>query len=464
MYLFGDDIFDAMRSSLFEGKYLDVDDKKCAARRVLCSNKRQFISNSYKQRKKLLVQPRGGFGTVEKHTSLLKALQQAGADVLPCTIDSNTRLNDFQFLDEIFENSEKKEVFLQQLNGFPLIHHGHNVLYNAHKDIGLPVSLRHGSPDPRILCEVALMSGIYEIEGGGICYNLPYSRDYPIGLALRNWAYVDKLCASLSTDEKPISRESFGPLTATLVPPFMVITVQILEMLMALDKGVKFFSVSFGQMGNLKQDYVTAESMRRVISHFTDKYDQKDKPTISLVYHHWMGAFPTSEEHSNALISIGTMSAKICEADKIVIKTTSEARSIPDETVNSKAIKLVDYLIRYSKDLPHFSWSEVEEEVELLVEQALFLINEILKYSDILEVCVIRAIEMGLIDIPFSPHQKNQGMLWCMRDEEKNIRVSDFGRVPTITEFKKFELMQSNSGSKSNSISGILDDINAMIS
>ena len=253
---------------------------------------------------------------------------------------------------------------------------------------------------------------------------------------------MDKLCAFLSTEDKPISREGFGPLTATLVPPFMVIIVQVLEMLMALDKGVKCFSLSFGQMGNLQQDFITAAAMRKVASYFVDRLKQKFQPRINLVYHQWMGAFPVNTEHAQALISLGTISAKLCRANKIVIKTVAEAHSIPDEKTNMQAVQLVDFLIKHSGVLPDFNSSEVKEEIDILVEQVIFVLNKILSLDEILEVSVIKAIELGFIDIPFAPHQKNAGLLWCARDNHKNIRVVDFGNIPTTKEFKMFETQE----------------------
>ena len=83
--------------------------------------------------------------------------------------------------------------------------------------------------------------------------------------------------------------------------------------------------------------------------------------------------------------------------------------------------------------------------------------------DEILEVSVIKAIELGFIDIPFAPHQKNAGLLWCARDNHKNIRVVDFGNIPTTKEFKMFETQRVGVNQKSNSIAAILDDINIMI-
>ena len=60
MFLFNDDIFGAMRSNLFQEKYLSLNEKDLAAKRINESNYNLFISESYEDKNELLIQPRGG--------------------------------------------------------------------------------------------------------------------------------------------------------------------------------------------------------------------------------------------------------------------------------------------------------------------------------------------------------------------------------------------------------------------
>src|SRR5205085_9809639 len=101
----------------------------------------------------------------------------------------------------------------------------HELTRELYTGIEKPISLRHGTPDARLLAEIAMASGIVEIEGGGICYCLPYSEGFPLDRCLLYWQYVDQLCALHSSAERPLHRESFGPLSATLVPPAIAVTV-----------------------------------------------------------------------------------------------------------------------------------------------------------------------------------------------------------------------------------------------
>lgn len=193
------------------------------------------------------IQPRGGFPRFDAQYRLTHQLSQAGADFVPLTIDSYTRHNEYDTATQLLRRSEEEEK--DYLNGYPLVSHGFELTRELYRDLDKPVSLRHGTPDARLLVEVALASGIAEIEGGGICYCVPYSEGFPLDRCLLYWQYVDRICALVSTPERPVHRESFGPLTATLVPPAIAITVQILEALLAAEQGVTSFAVSSGRRG-----------------------------------------------------------------------------------------------------------------------------------------------------------------------------------------------------------------------
>ena len=53
-------------------------------------------------------------------------------------------------------------------------------------------------------------------------------------------------------------------MTATLVPPAIVVAIEILEALLAAEQGVASFAVSFGQTGSLMQDIATASVLRKL--------------------------------------------------------------------------------------------------------------------------------------------------------------------------------------------------------
>jgi hypothetical protein len=78
------------------------------------------------------------------------------------------------------------------LNGYPAV----NQRPSRH---GMPLQVRHGTRDPRLLAELTFGAGIAAFEGGELSYNLPYFRDYPIEHSVRRWRYVDQLAGRYQT-------------------------------------------------------------------------------------------------------------------------------------------------------------------------------------------------------------------------------------------------------------------------
>ena len=425
---------------------------------IRSASKNLFISYTFKSSEKMLVQPRGGFPTYEKVFNLYKEFIEAGVDVLPLTIDSNTRLNDYATAKKMLALSEENDV--DMLNGYPLINHGYRTTRKMMVHYDTPVSLRHGTPDARLLIETALASGIFEIEGGPITYLLPYSKNFPMDKAFLYWKYVERVCAKYSELNEPINRESFGPLSATLQPPAIVIVIQILEMLLSLEEGVKSFSVSFSQTGSVTQDIVSSNVIKKLSRKYADIFGYRDA-NIHLVYHQWMGAFPYNKEYSDSLINTSTVIAAMVGANKIITKTRNEAFGIPTKEANAMAVANVQYTLGMLKGLPRVSDEEEEENLTNEVDEILeAVLNE---EADTLWRQVFNAIKKGYIDIPFSPHIINANEVISIRDPQSNIRILKRGKLPISDKSFAFEQSKIRLGEGERVVDKIIQDIGIML-
>ena len=423
------------------------------------ASKELFISHHFKKRDRVLVQPRGGFPTYKKMFELYETFMTADIDVLPLTIDSNTRLNDYAMAQKMLTLSEENEM--DMLNGYPLVNHGYRTTRKMVTHFNKPVSLRHGTPDARLLVETALASGIFEIEGGPITYMLPYSKNFPLDKAFLYWKYVDKVCAKYSTLNEPINRESFGPLTATLVPPCIVIVIQLIEMLLSIEEGVKSFSVSFSQNGSMMQDIITSNVLKKLSREYANQFGGEDA-IINLVYHQWMGAFPRNKELSDSLINTNTVIAAMVRADKIIIKTRDEAFGIPTMQCNAQSVANTKYTLRTLKGLPIISDEAEEENLEAEVRSIMDAVFN--DQADTLWRKVFNSIKNGIIDVPFSPHIINHNAVITIRDDNGNIRIIEKGKLPLSDKCFAYEKSKVNlPPSKTEVINKIIHDIGAML-
>ena len=138
-----------------------------------------------------LIQPRAGVALHNEHIELLQYLEEEGeADLLPTTVDSYTRLNRYHEAETGIEKS--RETHRSMLNGFPIVNYGVNICRIVTSALKKPVQVRHGTPDARLLTEISIAGGFTSYEGGGISYNVPYSKNHSIEKTIAYWQYTDR--------------------------------------------------------------------------------------------------------------------------------------------------------------------------------------------------------------------------------------------------------------------------------
>ena len=236
-----------------------------------------------KEQRKTLVQPRAGVPVIEEHIKLLQFLQDEGeADLLPSTIDSYTRQNRY----EEAENGIRESMRLGRamLNGFPAVNHGVSGCRHVVNSVRVPLQVRHGTPDARLLTEISYAGGFTSYEGGGISYNLPYCKSVPLEKTILDWQYVDRLTGLYEENGVSINREPYGPLTGTLVPPCVSHAVAIIEALLAAEQGVKNITVGYGQCGNLIQDVAAIQTLEELTEEYLKKYGYGDVVVTTVLH------------------------------------------------------------------------------------------------------------------------------------------------------------------------------------
>ena len=241
-----DDEFNALRQEVLTqwptGKDVDLEEAvKYHKAMPECRKFSKKLSDAKRDRR-TLVQPRAGVPVIEEHIKLMQYLEEKGeADLLPSTIDSYTRQNRY----EEAENGIAESLRLERamLNGFPAVNHGVMNCRRVIESVNVPMQVRHGTPDARLLTEITLAGGFTSYEGGGISYNLPYCKNIPMERTIRDWQYVDRLTGLYEEMGVSINREPYGPLTGTLVPPCISHAVAIIEALLAAEQGVKNITV-----------------------------------------------------------------------------------------------------------------------------------------------------------------------------------------------------------------------------
>ena len=388
-----------------------------------------------KEEGKTLAQPRAGVALIEDHIVLLKHLQdEGGADLLPSTIDAYSRQNRYEECQKGIDESKKAGRSL--LNGFPGVNHGVAGSRRVVEAVDLPLEMRHGTPDSRLLAEIMHAGGFTSNEGGAISYNIPYAKAVSIEKSIYDWQYCDRLVGFYEENGVQINREPFGPLTGTLCPPSTSNAVAIIEALLAAEQGVKSITVGYGQCGNLIQDVAAIRALEEQTEAYMKHYGYNDV-VITTVFHQWMGGFPQDEAKAFGVISWGSATAALAGATKVIVKTPHEAIGIPTKEANADGIKATKMVLNMLEGQRLPMSDRLREEIELIKAETKCMLDKTFELGGgDLAVGTVKAFEAGIIDIPFGPSKYNAGIMMPARDFEGCVRYLETGNIPFTKEIK----------------------------
>jgi len=386
-----------------------------------------------------LAQPRAGVALIDSHIELLNFLdKEGGADLLPTTIDSYTRQNRYDECEIGIQESIKARRSL--LNGFPGVNHGLKGCREVFENVNLPLQSRHGTPDGRLLAEITHASGWTSNEGGGISYNIPYAKNVSMEKTLLDWQYCDRLVGYYEEQGVSINREPYGPLTGTLVPPSMSNTVAIIESLLAAEQGVKNITVGYGQCGNLVQDVAAIRALEEQCNDYLRAYGYEDV-YLTTVFHQWMGGFPADEAKAFGIISTGSAVAALAGATKVIVKTPHEAIGIPTKEANAQGIKATKMTLTLLEGQHMKLSDELRIEIGIIKAETRCIIDKVFEVGNgDLAQGVVKAFQMGIMDIPFAPSKYNAGKMMPARDNNGAVRYLKFGNLPFYAELKAFNM------------------------
>lgn len=385
----------------------------------------------------VLTQPRAGVALVNHHIELLRHLEEEGeADLLPTTIDSYTRQNRYENCEIGIQESLRLDRSM--LNGFPAVNHGVDGCRKVQESIKNPVQARHGTPDARLLSEIIHAAGWTSNEGGGISYNIPYSKDVSLEKTIKDWQYCDRLAAFYEENGIPINREPFGPLTGTLVPPSMSNAIAIIEALLAAEQGVKHITVGYGQCGNQLQDVAAIKALESMTEEYLHRFGYKDC-VVTTVFHQWMGGFPKDEAKAYGAIANASVTAALAKVTKVIVKTPHEAYGVPTKEANANGLKATKMVLQLLAEQKMYMSKKLNEQIQIIRDETTCILNAVFEAGkgDLAQ-GVVESFKRGILDIPFAPSMHNASKMLPARDVYGAVRYLDPGNVPLSQELKNY--------------------------
>ena len=157
-------------------------------------------------------------------------------------------------------------------------------------------------------------------------------------------------------------------------------------------------------------------------------YTDMFTPVTSL---HWMGAWPQDEAQCAALVAYGGTLAAIGGAVSVTTKSTHEAFGIPTPRANAEGLRMTRMAIYLARNIRLDGMREFEDEKEIIRREVRAIVDKVLEMGDgDVAVGTVRALESGVLDIPWSPSRFVKSRVMPARDADGYLRILDAADMP----------------------------------
>lgn len=342
-----------------------------------------------------VLQPRMGFSCPARMQAGLEATAASRANtVCTITLDAFTRVKDLDAAQRAIDGDA-------MLNGYPIVNHPaartRAMLDEIHARYGLPVQIRHGSPDPLHIFQRMVEIGSAATEGGPLSYCLPYSRT-PLRAAFGHW---ERACQVLAGGVEHSHIESFaGCMMGQMCDPAILVALNILEGLFLRAHGIETLSFSYAQGTSPVQDRAAVTALQQLAAEFFAP------GSYHFVGYVFMGFFPRTLGGFCRITGDALGMIRATGVQRVIIKTPVESRRIPRVEENIAALEYADYCLRTEGVLPAIPF-DGHEHVRI-INAAKRLIEGTLARDRNLSEAILSAFDSGFLSIPYCLHPDNK--------------------------------------------------------
>jgi methylaspartate mutase epsilon subunit len=385
-----------------------------------------------------LISTYSGVPTIEGQLALVKYLvEEGGEELCDSHVDSFTRNHMFQKAADAV--AESIRLGRPMLNGFPVPIHGVAGNRKLIQSYPVPSRMAGCSCDWRLNAEIAFAGGHNCICAGPFFPYFVYNRDTDIETSIRNWQYIYRLIGYYAEGGAPIVSRVDG-VHAIMCPPSVGNACRILEALMGAEQGVKNISLDCRMSGNMAQDLADADVMPRLGREYLDKFGYKDVQTFSMCTS-IQGRYPYDHARAYAVLSSGPLVAAIAGLQEVMIFSIDEAHEIPSKENNAASLRCGKMVINLYKgqNLGFEQATAVKTETRVLESEVRSIVDRVIDLGDG-DVCLgsARAVESGVIDIPFATARGAARRVLGVRDTQGALRFLDHGNLPFSKEVIDF--------------------------
>ena len=385
---------------------------------------------------KTVIFPRAGTGLLEEMIELVRSLAKNGVPLMPVTIDSHTRIGQFDKVQRALEESVKTGRNL--LNGYPIVNHG---VKNTRKLVESCDAAFSPRGYGNLGLEIGIASGMTGVGPGLFLGFGSYRKKETLEECIGPNQYITRLMGYYADRGVILTADIHGLLPCGIFPLSVNIVCLIVEALIAVEQGVKSLMPQIHFEGNMAQDLAWIRVTQRLLREYLDKSDYRNVE-LSGTCANQIPLFPVPQGMGEAFgyLNYTAMVAALAKVETVFLRTIDEGAGVPTAEAHALSYKSGNWIlevVRPQNIQMEMKEIEIEEritelEVRAILER-LFEMGE----GDII-MGSIKGIEAGIIDSPFSPSVNLKGKVLGIKDAKGACRYLDMGNLPIPKEAQEF--------------------------
>ncbi len=393
----------------------------------------------YKAEGKIGLFPRSGVPVVEEEIKLLQGLNAVGVQLFPFTTDSYTRNLQLDKCQKGLEDSIRTGK--RKLNGYPIINHGVKTTRKV-------VESCEGAFDPRssrvansFVGEIAFASGMSAMPNSFFGWIGGYDKKATPEECIQTAQYLGRLIGMYADRGVIISTDTHGWLPNGVIPMYVNIATQIIEALISAGQGTKSIVPLMNFQGNIAQDVAEIRVCEKLFRKYLDKFGFTDT-IIPGIIGNQSSLFPFPQDVGNAFgyINYVAMEAAMTDLAACSVKTIDEALGVPSLESHMQTYASANWIFnvvrqqKFVADTP-----AINQEMRMTELAVSAIMDKVIDMGDgDIAVGVVKAVEAGVLDSPFSINIYPRDLCMGARDLEGACRYIDYGNLPIPEEVRKY--------------------------
>jgi methylaspartate mutase epsilon subunit len=399
---------------------------------------KNFMKVTEKARKegKTLIWPRAGTPILEDEIALVKTLVDAGIRHIPVTIDSYSRLLQFDKAQQALEESIK--TGRPMLNGYPIVNYGVKNTRKLIESVDAAFSPRGAV---RLAMEIALASGMTASGKSSLFEFGSYEKKTTLEECFGHSQYTNRLAGYYTERGAIISTDIHGLIPSGVFPLSVNIATIIIDSMVAAEQGVRSVIPLLHCLGHMAQDIAWMRVALKLLREYLDRFGYNDT-IIPGTLEHQIPLFPVPQGMGGAFayLNYTAMVSALAGAQAVSIRTIDEGAGVPTRESHALSYESTNWILNVLRPQKiKFEIDGIETEEKVTEAEVRAILEKVLELGDgDVVVGSIKAVEAGVIDSPFCPNIHVKDNVLGVRDITGACRYLEFGNLPIPDEIKEF--------------------------